>query len=67
MGFASRRTEIALYGLGVSVESNGLLSRLGKYKAAKGCLYVKHLADVDLKVLYSMIQVAAKLRISSDD
>ena len=67
VGFASRKTEIALYGLGVSVESNPLLSRLGKYKTAKGCLYVKHLADVDLKVLSSMIEVAAKLRITSDD
>lgn len=66
VGFASRKTEIALYGLDIALESNALLSRLGKYKTAKGCLYVKHLADVDLNVLSSIIQAAAKLRISSD-
>ncbi|MEP6880503.1 MAG: DUF1801 domain-containing protein [Dokdonella sp.] len=66
VGFASRKTEIALYGLDVVLESNGLLSRLGKYKATKGCLYVKHLADVDLKVLTLMIQAAADVRISRD-
>ncbi len=66
VGFASRKTGIVLYGLDVAVESNGLLSRLGKHKATKGCLYVKHLADVDLKVLTSMIQAAADVRISKD-
>jgi hypothetical protein len=32
-----------------------LLSKLGKYKTSKGCLYVRKLSDVDLKVLEQLI------------
>ncbi|MGA9332738.1 MAG: DUF1801 domain-containing protein [Rudaea sp.] len=66
VGFASRKSEIALYGLGAADGSNALLQSLGKYKTGKGCLYVKRLADVDLKVLSSMIRSAAKARMSKD-
>ena len=30
--------------------------RIGKYKAAKGCLYIKRLADVDLEILKKLIK-----------
>lgn len=33
-----------------------LMSKLGKYKTGKSCLYVKKLADVDLSVLEELIQ-----------
>lgn len=65
-GFASRENEIALYGLGVADISNDSLSKLGKYKTGKGCLYLKQFSDVDLKVFSSMIQAAAKKRISKE-
>ncbi|MCC6577267.1 MAG: hypothetical protein IT228_07990 [Flavobacteriales bacterium] len=32
------------------------LVRLGKHKATKGCLYVKRLADIDLKVRKLLIR-----------
>jgi predicted GIY-YIG superfamily endonuclease len=35
-----------------------LLARLGKHTTGKGCLYIKKLADVDLKVLESLIEKA---------
>lgn len=66
VGFASRKNEIALYGLDIADGTNALLPRLGKYKTGKGCLYLKQLSDVDLKILSSMIQAAAKTRISKD-
>ena len=43
-----------LYLTGLSA-LEGFLPALGKYKAGKGCLYVRRLADVDLKVLEKMI------------
>jgi hypothetical protein len=32
-----------------------LLQKFGKYKAGKGCIYVKKLANIDLKVLKVMM------------
>ena len=32
-----------------------LLSRLGKHKIGKGCLYLRKLGDVDLKVLEQLV------------
>jgi len=59
VGFASRKGEISLYGLTGTVEAQGLLAKLGKYKAGKGCLYVKTLADVDQKILEKLVACAA--------
>ena len=36
------------------------LSKLGKYKTGKSCLYIKGLADVDVRVLQRIIESAAK-------
>lgn len=37
-----------------------ILSRLGKYKTGKSCLYVNKLADVDLDVLRELIDASVK-------
>jgi hypothetical protein len=51
VGFASRKAAITVY-LGLSLEGvEEPLARLGKYTTGKGCIYIKHLADVDLAVL----------------
>lgn len=39
--------------------AEALLSKLGKHKTGKGCVYIKGLADVDQKVLEKMIQKSA--------
>jgi hypothetical protein len=53
--FSPRKAAIVLYGLmGISA-SEKLLAKLGKYTTGKGCLYIKKLADVDLKVLEELI------------
>jgi predicted GIY-YIG superfamily endonuclease len=35
-----------------------LLAKLGKHTTGKGCLYIKKLADVDLKVLEALVKKA---------
>lgn len=54
VGFSSRKGDISLY-LTNLPDREGFLSKLGKHKAGKGCLYVRRLADVDLVVLEKMI------------
>lgn len=63
VGFSPRKTAITLYimtGFGdymdESDETKDLMSRLGKYKTGKSCLYVKQLSDIDLEVLKELIR-----------
>ncbi len=59
VGFSSRKGDISLYGLNAAVDSKELLARLGKHKGGKGCVYIKSLADIDLKVLAALVASAA--------
>jgi hypothetical protein len=59
VGFSSRKGDITVYGLNGAANAAGLLSRLGKHKAGKGCVYLKRLSDVDLKVLEKLVAGAA--------
>ena len=58
VGFSPRKDSLTLYGLAIS--TSDLLSVLGKHKTGKGCLYIKRLFDIDLKVLEQMITTALK-------
>jgi len=62
VGFSPRKAATVFYGLTGTSESDTLLAKLGKHTTGKGCLYVKRLADVDPKVLESLVvkSVAAK-------
>lgn len=62
VGFASRKDAISIYGLHGAGEESGLLAKLGKYKAGKGCLHVARMDDIDAKVLEKMVAVATKAR-----
>jgi hypothetical protein len=55
IGFSPRKAATVLYGVAGSSESNPLLAKLGKHTTGKGCLYIKKLADVDVRVLEDMI------------
>ena len=62
VGFSSRKSDITLYvGSGV-LGNEELMGKLGKHKAGKGCLYVKKLGDVDLKILEAIISQSYKAR-----
>jgi Domain of unknown function (DU1801) len=60
IGFAPRKTSFSLYfGSYINTHASAL-QKLGKHKAAMGCLYVNKLADIDLKVLESIIEAGLK-------
>jgi hypothetical protein len=53
-GFSPRKQNLVLYLMGGL--SDEILAKLGKYKTGQSCLYIKTLADVDLKVLEKLIR-----------
>ncbi len=56
VGFSPRKQNLTLY-LMISIQDNtALLKKLGKHKTSVGCLYINKLADVDQKVLESLIK-----------
>lgn len=66
VGFSSRASEIALYGLRAAPDASALLAKLGKHKEAKGCVYVKKMADVDATVLERLVATAAVAKKKED-
>lgn len=66
VGFASRKADIALYGLDIAGEPGTPPDALGKYKTGKSCLYIKRLSNVDLAVLARMVEDAAANRMATD-
>jgi len=59
VGFSSRKADISVYGLHGAADAEKLLSKLGRHKAGKGCVYIRALADVDLTVLAQLVASAA--------
>jgi hypothetical protein len=55
--FSPRKAATVVYGLGFP-GSDALRAKLGKHTGSNSCTYIKKLADVDLKVLETMIQKA---------
>jgi hypothetical protein len=58
LGFSPRAQALTLYVLHELPDKESLLAKLGKHKTGKGCLYIKKLADVDLKILEALIAAA---------
>lgn len=54
-GFASRKQALTVYIMPGFEKFDALMSKLGKFKTGKSCLYIKHLSDVDEKVLERLI------------
>lgn len=60
IGFSPRKANLSLY-LTMDIKAHAeTLAKLGKHKTGMGCLYINKLADVDMKVLESMIKTAAQ-------
>jgi hypothetical protein len=55
-GFSPRKDKISIYLMPGFTEQTRNLEKLGKHKAAKGCLYIRRLADVDPVILEKMIK-----------
>ncbi len=54
-GLAVRGRELVIYISCEDPEQGELLAQLGKHKMGKSCLYFKHLADLDAKVLEQLV------------
>lgn len=61
IGFAPRKQNIALYLMTGANRDQHLITKLGKYKTGKSCLYINKLAEVDIDVLKEMITSSIKL------
>ena len=58
IAFSPRKPATVLYGLTGFNGAEALLAKLGKHTTGKGCLYIKKLADVDPKILESLVTKA---------
>ena len=56
VGFSPRKQNMTLYIMPGFDDYDDMLSKLGKHKIGKSCLYVNKLADVDSDVLRSLIK-----------
>ena len=54
-GFSPRKTALTVYVMPGFSGYDGLMSRLGRHKTGKSCLYIKRLSDVDLDVLEAVV------------
>ena len=59
-GFSPRKRELTLYIMPGVERYPDLMAKLGKYKTGKSCLYIKRLADVDLKVLQTLVETSVR-------
>ncbi|MFW0738733.1 DUF1801 domain-containing protein [Flavobacterium sp. T12S277] len=60
-GFSPRKAAISLYVYLSDKKREELLSKLGKHKSAKACIYIKKLSDVDLEIVKEMITISLEL------
>jgi hypothetical protein len=54
-GFSPRRANLTIYLLGGAAREPALRKRLGKHTTSVGCLYLKSLTGIDLKVLEKLV------------
>jgi hypothetical protein len=69
VAFSPRASSITLYISGGFDTLGPILERLGKYRLGKGCLYIRHLDDIDEAALIDLIDAsldrAAELNVLS--
>ena len=60
VGFSPRKQHIVIY-IGPGFTSYpDLMAALGKHKTGQSCLYIKSLADIDIKVLEKLVAASVK-------
>ena len=55
-GFSPRKANLSIYIMPGYGDFGSILTRLGKHKIGKSCLYVNKLADIELDVLEQLIR-----------
>jgi hypothetical protein len=58
VGFSPRKQDLTLYIMAGFDKYDALMSKLGKYKTGKSCLYIKRLDDIDPAVLQHLISTS---------
>ena len=53
--FSPRKKDLTIYLMDVFEQRPDLMKKLGKHSTGKVCLYIRRLADVDMKVLKELI------------
>ena len=66
VGFSPRKQNLTLYIMSGFDEYDGLLSKFGKYKTGKSCLYVNKLEDVDMDTLRELVDQSVQHMIESN-
>jgi len=65
IGFSPRKTSLTIY-TGKDFEGfDELMPKLGKHKMSGGCLHIKKLSDVDIKILNEIIAASYKYKLKS--
>ena len=59
-GFAPRKAQLSIYIMPGYADFGEILSRLGKHKIGKSCLYVNKLADIDMDVLAELVRAGLR-------
>lgn len=59
-GFSPRKQNLVIYIMPGFSKYQTLMSKLGKYKTGKSCLYIKRLEDINIKVLKQLIARSIK-------
>ena len=59
-GFSPRKQSLTLYIMNGFSRYDEILSRLGKYKTGKSCLYINKLEDINMKVLEELITASVE-------
>jgi Domain of unknown function (DU1801) len=60
-GFSARKQNISVYIMPGFDKYKDLMSRLGKHKTGKSCLYLKKLEDADMEILKEIISDSVAL------
>lgn len=59
-GFSPRKQNLSLYIVSGFDNYGDLMSKLGKHKTGKSCLYIKRLSDIDEAVLKELVKQSAE-------
>ena len=58
--FSPRKKDLTLYLMDVFERHPELMKKLGKHRTSKVCLYIRRLADVDMKVLKELVVASVR-------
>ncbi|WP_396178867.1 DUF1801 domain-containing protein [Flavobacterium sp.] len=56
VGFSPRKAAISLYVYSGGEAQDELLTKLGKFKMGKGCIYVNKLSDINVEILKDLMR-----------